>query len=115
MELIAPEFKLIPIAEFDARRGYSRWVTKGVGTRSTERGSLAEAELWINQKGKLVTRFTSRGYSLHFEVKVVSSDLNSDMKKHIEDFLAEMLMTWVTDGVDDELECDTIEYEDGSR
>ena len=115
MEMKIPEFKLVPIDEFDARSGYSRWVTTGVGTRTTERGSLAQADLWINRNGKLVTRFTSRGYSLHFEVKAVLSDINSDMKEHIEEFLTEMLMTWVVDGVDDELDCDAIEHEGGSR
>lgn len=110
-----PEFKLIPIDEFDARKGYSRWISPGVGTHTTERGSLAQADLWMDQQGKLVTRFTSRGYSLHFEIRAVSSDLIPDMKEHIEEFLLEMLMTWVADGVDDDLECDAVEYENEQR
>ncbi|MEW6685574.1 MAG: hypothetical protein AB1393_05140 [Candidatus Edwardsbacteria bacterium] len=109
MKEIARDYKLVPIDEFDARRGYSRWLTPGVGIRSTKRGSLAQADLWIDQEGKLVARFTSRGYSLHFQIRAVSSDLAPVMKDHIEEFLTEMLMTWVVDGVDDDLECDAVE------
>ena len=111
MEKIIPEFKLVPIDWFDARRGYSRWDTSGVGIQTTERGSLAQADLWIDRKGNLVTRFVSSGYSLHFQIRSGSSDLTPDMREPIEHFLAEMLMTWVVDGVDDDLECDAIEYE----
>jgi len=113
MKMRTGEFKLMPTDEFDARRGHSRWILPGVGTRTTERGSLAEADLWINRNGKLLTRFRSRGHTLHFEIKVIpESQITHEMQEDIADFLSEMLMTWVVDGVDDDLECDDVIYND---
>lgn len=107
------EFKLFPTQAFDARRGYTRWVTAGVGVRTTKRGTLAVADLWIDRQGKLFTRFTSLGYSLHFEIKPVKpSKITPDMKDAVEKFLDKMLLTWIEDGVDDILECDEVSYED---
>lgn len=106
-------FKLIPVDEFDARRGYSRWVLPGVGSRTTDRGSLAEADLWVNRNGNLVTRFRSCGYTLHFEIKVVPEDtITDEMQDDIAEFLLKMLRTWVVDGVDDDLDCDDVIYAD---
>ena len=34
------------------------------------------------------------------------------MKDDVENFLHDMLITWVVDGVDDDLECDSVEYDD---
>lgn len=107
------EFRLVPIPSFDARRGYSRWVTPGVGTRSAERGSLAEADLWVDRHGNLFTRFRSQGYSLHFRIKsVLRERIAHEMKDGIEEFLSNMLTEWIVEGVDDDLECDAIEYDD---
>lgn len=106
-------FRLVPTHAFDARRGFSRWVIPGIGTRTTERGSLAEADLWIDRQGNLFTRFASQGYSLHFRIKSVLSDrVTPAMKDDVENFLHDMLITWVVDGVDDDLECDSVEYDD---
>jgi hypothetical protein len=106
------KFKLVPTGEFDARRGYSRWVIPGVGFRTTERGSLAQADLWIDRRGNLVTRFTSHGYSLHFKIKEVpSGQITPDMEEDVVNFLDHMLMTWIVNGVDDDLECDAVEYD----
>jgi len=113
MKMKTGDFKLFPTDEFDARRGYSRWVLPGVGTRTTERGSLAEADLWVDRKGKLVTRFRSRGYTLHFEIKVIpKSQITHEMEDDIAEFLLAMLSTWVVGGVDDDLECDDVIYAD---
>lgn len=113
MEDRTSEFRLVPIAAFDARRGYSRWVAPGIGTRSAERGSLAEADLWVDRQGNLFTRFTSQGYSLHFKIKsVLCSKITPEMKENIEEFLYNMLITWVVDGIDDDLECDAVEYDE---
>lgn len=113
MEDRTAEFRLAPIPAFDARRGYSRWVTPGVGTRSAERGSLAEADLWVDRDGNLFARFRSRGYSLHFKMKsVLREKIAPEMRDSIEEFLFNMLIEWAVDGVDDDLECDAVEYDD---
>jgi hypothetical protein len=107
------EFKLVPTTEFDARRGYSRWVTPGVGIRTTERGSLAQADIWVDRQGKLVTRFTSLGYSLHFKIKAVPpGQITFDSKEDVVMFLQDVLLTWTAEGVDDDLDCYAVEYDD---
>lgn len=106
------DLRLVPTLAFDARRGYSRWVTPGIGTRTSEKGSLALADVWSDRHGELVTRFTSLGYSLHFRLKRASSaPITPDMKDAVEDFLHRTLITWVVDGVDNDLECDEVEYQ----
>lgn len=113
MKTKASKFKLVPIDEFDARRGYSRWVLPGVGTRTSERGSLAEADVWVDRTNNLVTRFRSRGYTLHFLIKVVpEKPITSAMQNDIAEFLLKMLTIWIVDGVDDDLECDDVVYAD---
>jgi len=113
MKMRSGEFKLMTMVEFDARRGYSRWHLPGVGIRTAEKGLLAEADLWVDRKGKLVTRFRSLAYTLHFEIKVIPEDrIIDEMQEDIADFLSNMLMTWVIDGVDDDLECDDVIYND---
>lgn len=110
------EFKLVPTDEFDARRGYSRWVLPGVGIRTPGKGSYSQADIWIDRQGELVTRFTSHGYSLHFKIKAVTPcQITLGMKEDIANFLNDMLMTWMVNGVDDDLECDTVEYDDLER
>lgn len=107
------EFKLVPIDEFDARRGYSRWVLPGIGIRTSERGSYAQADIWTDRQGELVTRFTSLGYSLHFKIKAVPvGQITFGRKEDVANFLNDMLMTWVVGGVDDDLECDAVEHDD---
>lgn len=112
MKDVVDEFRLLPTSAFDARRGYARWVIPGVGIQFAEKGFLAKADLWMDQHGNLFTRFTSRGYSLHFKVKSTLSDqIVPKMKDDLEEFLANILMEWVVEGVDDDLECAFIEYE----
>ena len=107
------KFKLVPTCDFDARRGYLRWVIPGVGIRTTERGSVAQADFWIHRQGKLVTRFTSHSFSLHFLIKAFPfGQITPDMKEDIVTFLNDMLMTWIVEGVDGDLECDVVEYDD---
>jgi hypothetical protein len=33
------------------------------------------------------------------------------MKEDVVNFLDDILMTWIVDGVDDDLECDAVEYD----
>jgi hypothetical protein len=107
------DLRLVPTDAFDARQGYIRWASPGIGTRTTKRGSLAQADLWVDRRGDLYTRFTSLGYTLHFRIKRTSSaTVTPDMKDAVEAFLHRMLITWVVDGVADDLECDEIEYEE---
>ena len=109
MKMTTGEFKLMPMGDFDAKRGYSRWVIPSVGVGTTERESVAEADLWINPEGKLVTRFKSGGYTLHFEIKVFhETRIKNEMKEDIAYFLSQMLMNWVVDSVDEDLECDDV-------
>lgn len=106
-------FKLTPIDAFDARPGYSRWILPGVGVRTTERGSLAEADLWVDPKGRLVTRFKSLGYTLHFEIRIVSEkQITHEMQDDIAEFLSEMLLIWQVDSVDNDLDCDDVIYDE---
>lgn len=99
------KFKLEGIEPFDARRGYARWVTGGVGTRSSERGSLATVDVWIDREGKLVTRFTSMGYYLHFEIQPVEpNQITPNDREAIEDFLEDKLIQWKAEGVDEDWE-----------
>ena len=107
------DFKLIPTNGFDARRGYSRWIIPVVGVSTIGRKSVAEADLWINPKGKLVTRFKSSGYTLHFEIKVIPEiPISNEMQEDIAYFLSQMLMTWLIEGVDDDLECEDVIYDE---
>jgi hypothetical protein len=111
MKMKTGDFKLMPTDWFDARRGYSRWVVPGVGVSTIGRESSAQADIWINPKGKLVTRFMSAGYSLHFEIKVIPEiQITNEMQEDIADFVTEMLITWVVEGWDDDLECDDVLY-----
>ena len=113
MKTAKRKFARVPIKEFDARRGYSRWILPGVGTRTSERGSLAVADLWVSRRGDLVTRFKSLGFTLHFEIVVIpQSPITVEMELDIADFLLDMLRAWIVDGVDDDLECDDIIYVD---
>jgi hypothetical protein len=111
MKMRAGDFKLMPTDWFDANRGYSKWVVPGVGVSTIGRESSAEAHIWINPKGKLVTRFRSGGYTLHFEIKVIPEiQIIPEMQEDIVDFLSEMLITWVVEGVDDDLDCEDVLY-----
>jgi|GEM_PF-1571540 len=105
------QFKLVPVAAFDARRGYRRWPLPGVKTRTPEIGSVATADLWVDKQGGLLTRFTSLGYSSQYKIKAASCDaITPAMKDAVENFLLEMLIEWQAQGVDDDLEGDMIEY-----
>ena len=81
----------------------------GVGTRTGEENSLVEAEVWVDQNGILLTRFSSCGYFLYFEIKESSGyPITDDMQGAVEDFIFEMLETWLAHGVEEDLECDSI-------
>jgi hypothetical protein len=113
MIINAEDYRLVPIDGFDARRGYARWTLPGVGTGASEGGALANADLWTDRQGRLVTRFESRGYTLHFEIRVVSGRrITQQMETDVSDFLWAMLSTWAAEGVDDDLECDDVIYDD---
>ncbi|WP_414433203.1 hypothetical protein [Alcanivorax sp. IL2] len=104
-------FKLFPIDPFDVDQELSPWVMPGVGTRAAEENSLAEAEVWAGENGTLLTRFSSCGYFLHFEIKEsLGNPIKSNMQDAVAGFLSEMLEVWVVDGVDDDLECNGVAY-----
>ena len=115
------QFKLVPVAAFDARRGYSRWVLVGVGTTISPhpffegilRPYNITADLWIDKQGVLFTRFTSMGYTSHYRLKSTSEKkITPDMQHALLDFLMETLMEWDNQGPDEDLEGDMVEYKD---
>lgn len=88
------------IENFDARRGYSRCNPPGQGMTL---GLKADADLWRDPSGNVVTRLSSEGYRFSFLVSHRSGRavLDEEMKS-LCDYLADILHLWIVEGVDDE-------------
>lgn len=99
-----PRLRLVEIAPFDARKGFSRWVSRGTGYRAP--GSpVAHADIWQTPDCRLVTRFTCLGYVDHYEIRKVSGGvIGPDSAILVEEFLSEMLCQWIVQGADEALE-----------
>lgn len=94
-------FQLAEIDPFDARRGYRRWCRRGIDVILGD-FPKAGADLWEDREGRLVTRFESLGYTLHFEIRPVRGHrITHEDADEIEDFLDQKLQQWIIEGVDD--------------
>jgi hypothetical protein len=86
--------------EFDARRGYTRWILPQTGAILGNRE--ANADLWTDRDGRLFVRFSSSGYVYHYEIQSSTQPvITEDLHDAVYDFLQEQLVTWVVGGVDD--------------
>ena len=95
------DFKLELISGFDARRGLKRCKLPGVGVSFAD-ARHADADLWRDRSGGIVTRFTSQGYQYSFRVVDASGMKPSDDQLDVlGDHLAELLSLWLIEGVDD--------------
>jgi hypothetical protein len=96
------DFRLTPIAGFDARHGYRRCRIPGIGVSSPS-SPVAIADFWWNRSGMLVTRFSCQGYQFSFEISRMSgshlgdADLE-DLAAHVSD----LLLLWLIEGIDDD-------------
>jgi hypothetical protein len=98
---MADHLTLLDVDEFDARRGYTRWVLPGTVARLPGHPQ-ASTDLWTDRDGRLFTRFSSADYVYHYEIissmhPVITEDQHDD----VYEFLQEKLMTWVIGGIDD--------------
>jgi hypothetical protein len=95
-----PQFKLLPIDAFDARRGFRRCVPPGI--RVDAGGPIAGADLWRHPDGRLFVRCSSQGYICSMECSLASGESVSDARlQECIDWLADVLIQWMVDGVDD--------------
>lgn len=95
------EYTFESIANFDARRGYTRCVLPGVGT-SFQDGQSGTIDLWRDRAGNVVARFSSQGYAFSFMVTHSSGEQLTDAQvEAFENLLGKLLMLWLIEGVDD--------------
>lgn len=95
------EYTFESIADFDARRGYTRCVLPGVGV-SFQDGRSGMTHLWRDRAGNVVVRFSSQGYTFSFMVVHSSGEqLTDDQVEAFEGLLRKLLMLWLIEGVDD--------------
>jgi hypothetical protein len=110
------KFQLVPIAWFDARRGYKRWVLPGVGIPGYYTGYRRfpnmSTDIWVAPAGHLVTRFEANDYQLSFKIKLKSGrKITPQMEMELAEFLWAMLREWEGSGIDDTLDCDGVDFE----
>ncbi len=95
------KFKLVEIDAFDARCGYKRCAPPGIGIFFIE-GPNAIADFWRNRTGSLVVRLSSQGYVFHFEARRNNGKkISVDDMVEFEEYVADMLEDWITEGVDE--------------
>ena len=98
---MAEAFTLIDADAFDARRGFKRWVLPGAGAILPGHPQ-AMADLWTNRDGRLFARFSSAGYTYHYEIRsTTKSAITEDLQDAVSEFLQDKLVTWVIEGIDD--------------
>ena len=97
-------FQFVGIAPFDARRGYRRCSPPGVGVSFVDRPG-AVADFWRDRSGEVVMRFSSRGYDYHCKARLKSGGpVPEDQMEDFADWVADVLLEWIVDGVDDDPE-----------
>ena len=95
------EFTLVATDEFDARRGFRRWILAGTGANLPGHPQ-ANADLWTSRDGRLFTRFSSAGYIYHYEISSTRQPMIAeDRQNALCEFLQEKLVSWVIGGIDD--------------
>lgn len=98
-------FRLRAVDEFDARRGYVRCDPPGMGVR-IGKGPDANADFWRDRQGNLVVRCSSQGYRMHLAAALADgSAVPPSAMDELCDFLAEVLLDWIVEGVDDDPDC----------
>jgi hypothetical protein len=96
----SPEFKLVEIRAFDARRGYKRCSDPGRGCH-IDGGPSGTSDFWKDKNNKLVVRISSQGYAYHFEASLSSGKPIPESKMlDFAEHLTEILFEWLADGVD---------------
>ena len=96
-------FELSSAAAFDARRGYQRCDPPGLGVQMDRRS--AHADLWRDCSGRLLVRFSSSGYVWSMECSLASGKRVPDTRlESCVEWLRDVLVEWMVDGVDDEPE-----------
>lgn len=96
-------FGLVGIRDFDARHGYKRCTPGGVGVCFVGgRRFKADADFWRDKKGRLVVRFSSRGYVYQFAAFRTSGENVSDSDlTDFSNYITEALADWICQAVDD--------------
>lgn len=98
----ASKYVLTEIANFDARRGYTKCVLPGVGSSFANDSRRADADFWRNKNGNVAVRFSSQGYRFSFEACLRSgAHIPDDQLDDFGMFVSELLILWIVEGVDD--------------
>jgi hypothetical protein len=98
---MANHLTLLDADEFDARRGYTRWILPGTGAILPGHPE-ASADLWTDRDGRLFARFSSAAYIYHYEIRSSTQPtITEDLHDAVYEFLQEKLVTWVIEGIDD--------------
>jgi hypothetical protein len=98
---MAEDFTLIDANEFDARRGFHRWIRPGTAAILPGHPQ-ATADLWRTRDGRLFTRFSSAGYIYHYEIiSTKHPAITEDLQDSVSEFLQDRLVTWMIEGIDD--------------
>lgn len=88
---------------FDAREGFVPWLLPGT-VASLPGYPDAEANLWTDQEGRLFAEFLCDGYEYHYEVANINgSPITHEQQDEVCEFFQERLVTWVIEGVDDDV------------
>ena len=67
-------------------------------------GPHAEADIWVDPKGRLVTRFKCLYETLSFIIEPLGKfKITPDLHDEISVFLAEKLIEWIDEGLGDSL------------
>jgi hypothetical protein len=91
---------LSSISPFDARRGYTRCNPPGV--QIFDERQRASADIWRDQRGRVVVRFASLSYVFHMEAVLASGkDIREDQMEKFGEWVGDVLLEWIVDGVDD--------------
>lgn len=100
-----PEFMIKVTDGFDARKGMKRCSVPGVGVRYGN-GPSADADFWRDSTGKVMVRFSSRGYTLSCEGTLGSGNIIAENQLgDLRDYIEEILLDWLANGVDDYPDC----------
>lgn len=95
------QFKLVHVEPFDARRGYRRWKSPGVGVQLADISS-ADADFWRDKSGNVFVRLTSQGYVYHCQaMQIDGKQLSVHDRKEFDEFITGVLHDWMIQGVDD--------------
>ncbi|MDN8617288.1 hypothetical protein [Variovorax ginsengisoli] len=95
-----PQFSLVAIDHFDARRGLTRCRAPGVGVHAHSQS--ATADFWRNGDGDILVRFESSGYRFSFCARDgVGAAISEDHLDAFCDHVGSLLQDWLSDGVDD--------------